>query len=243
MQTPFILHRSGVRSNVGKELRLHLNLKAVAIFPHDIDPAAGTITSKQIMEFEDRDVFICSTTFDPVYLSLALAPQAPAEAESVMSGWRRTGIYVVQIKADTTGRVNSFPFMDRPVPSYYLTKGDIANIRFAIEKLGEALLASGAQKVYLPIAGSNSITNMSELVKLTQGPLDPRSLDIISVHAMSSCSLGKSLNAFGQVKGIEQLFVNDASMLPGATGISPQMTIMAIVRRNVAAFLEKRRQT
>jgi choline dehydrogenase-like flavoprotein len=240
MQTPFLLRRSGVHAHVGKGLHLHLNLKAVAVFPQDIDPAAGTIMAKQVKEFEDRGIFIGSSTFDPVYLALALAPHGQAAVEEVMSGWRHAGIFVTQLKAQATGEVHALPFMDRPLPSYGLTRRDIAAFRFAIEKLGEVLLAAGARKVYLPIAGSGAVTNMAGVVRLAQGPIDPRTLDLVSVHAMASCRLGHALDAFGQVKNVAGLYVNDASMLPEATGINPQMTLMAVARRNVMAFLEKR---
>ncbi|MBY0428118.1 MAG: GMC family oxidoreductase [Alphaproteobacteria bacterium] len=240
MQTPFILRRSGVKTEVGHGLQLHLNLKAVAIFPQDISPAMGTVMSKQVKEFDDRDLFICSSTFDPVYLALALAAHGQKVVESVMSGWQNASIYVAQVKADTSGQVHALPMMDRPMPTYSLTKNDISNFRFAIEQMGEVLLASGAKEIYLPIAGTGPVRTMSEVRKLAQGSLNPRALDLVSVHAMSSCRLGTALDAFGQVKGVNRLFVNDASMLPEATGVNPQMTIMAIAMRNALAFLDNK---
>jgi cholesterol oxidase len=55
---------------------------------------------------------------------------------------------------------------------------------------------------------------------------------------MASCRLGRALDPYGGVKGVQGLYVNDASMLPDATGVSPQMTIMAVTRRNLTRFLE-----
>jgi choline dehydrogenase-like flavoprotein len=238
MQTPLLLRRSGIKHQVGYGLHLHLNLKAVALFPHDIDPAAATIVSKQVKEFEDRDIFIASSTFDPVYLALALAPHGQAAVENVMAQWRQSGIFVAQLKAEATGRVHVLPGMNRPFPVYRLTNGDLANIRFAIEKLGDVLLASGARQVYLPVAGSGRVSRQADVTAIAQGHIDPRALDLVSVHAMASCRLGRALDPYGGVKGVQGLYVNDASMLPDATGVSPQMTIMAVTRRNLTRFLE-----
>jgi choline dehydrogenase-like flavoprotein len=128
--------------------------------------------------------------------------------------------------------------MNRPFPVYRLTNGDLANIRFAIEKLGDVLLASGARQVYLPVAGSGRVSRQADVTAIAQGHIDPRALDLVSVHAMASCRLGRALDPYGGVKGVQGLYVNDASMLPDATGVSPQMTIMAVTRRNLTRFLE-----
>jgi choline dehydrogenase-like flavoprotein len=240
MQTPYLLARSGVGHAAGQGLQLHLNLKAVAVFRDDIDPGAGTILTKQVKEFEDRDIYLATTTFDPVYLALAMAPHGPAEVDAVMADWRRAGIFMAQLKADATGRVRALPLVDRPVASYRLTRRDIANFRFAIEQLGEVLLAAGAEKVFLPVAGSGAVTDRAGVRRIAEGRIDVKALDLVCVHAHASCGLGRALDAFGQVQGVRGLHVNDASMLPDAPGVSPQMTIMALARRNVLDFLERR---
>ena len=44
-------------------------------------------------------------------------------------------------------------------------------------------------------------------------------------------------NSFGQLRGVEHVYVNDASLLPTAPGVNPQGTIMAIARRNALHYL------
>ena len=48
------------------------------------------------------------------------------------------------------------------------------------------------------------------------------------------------LDPFGRVKGLQALYVNDASALPEATNVNPQMSVMAMSMRNVEAYLNER---
>ena len=240
MQTPLLLRRSGITHRVGHGLHLHLNLKAVAVFPDDVDPGRATIMTKQVKEFDDRDIFIAPSAFDPAYLALALAPHGENAVEKVMGQWRHSGIFVAQIKAEGTGRVHVVPGLGRPMPAYNLTAGDLANIRFAIRKLGELLFAAGATRVYLPIGGSGTVHSPSEAAAVADEQIDLRALDLVSVHALASCRLGHALDSYGKARNVEGVYVNDASMLPEATGVNPQMTIMAVTRRNVMHFLDLR---
>ena len=54
---------------------------------------------------------------------------------------------------------------------------------------------------------------------------------------MSSARSGEESNSitdyFGKLKNFKNIFINDASILPGATGESPQASIMAFAKHNV----------
>lgn len=240
MQSPHLLRASGIAQGVGEGLHIHLNLKAVALFPDDLDPGAGTIMAAQVKEFGDRDLFIGASNFDPVYLALTLAPHGAEAVERVMADWRRASIYVGQVKASATGSVRRLPGIDRPMPRYGINDADLANIRFALERMAEILFAAGAHTVYLPLAGSGSLTSLEETRRLLSRPIPPKALDLLSVHALASCGLGRALDPWGRVKGFDNLLVNDAAMLPEATGVNPQLTIMAMARRNAGAWLDRK---
>jgi len=57
----------------------------------------------------------------------------------------------------------------------------------------------------------------------------------MTVHLFGSCPLGQAVDPWGQVIG--GLYINDGSLLPGALGVNPQGTIMAVARRNIQHFL------
>lgn len=57
---------------------------------------------------------------------------------------------------------------------------------------------------------------------------------------MGGCLRGVATDAFGRVNEYENLFVNDASLLPGYLGCNPYMTITALAERNTEAILPDR---
>ena len=64
----------------------------------------------------------------------------------------------------------------------------------------------------------------------------------MTVHLTSSVRMGEdasraAADSFGRIRGVANLMVNDASLLPDAPGVNPQAAIMAIAARNVDHFL------
>ncbi|MUL81727.1 MULTISPECIES: GMC oxidoreductase [unclassified Mycolicibacterium] len=62
-----------------------------------------------------------------------------------------------------------------------------------------------------------------------------------TVHPLGGCVRGDATDAFGRVDGYENLYVNDASLIPGYLGCNPFMSITALAERNIEAVLEGRR--
>ncbi|KLI08583.1 cholesterol oxidase [Mycolicibacterium conceptionense] len=61
-----------------------------------------------------------------------------------------------------------------------------------------------------------------------------------TVHPLGGCVRGAATDAFGRVKGYQNLYVNDASLIPGYLGCNPFMSITALAERNIEAVLEGR---
>jgi choline dehydrogenase-like flavoprotein len=51
----------------------------------------------------------------------------------------------------------------------------------------------------------------------------------------------QAVDSFGRLKGYDNVIVADGSVLPGAPGVNPQGTIMALAMRAADAFLAGRR--
>ena len=73
--------------------------------------------------------------------------------------------------------------------------------------------------------------------KEVSNTLNIKRLHLISVHGMSSLRGGQEesqlTDYLGKLKNFRNIFVNDASILPGNTGESPQASIMSFVKHNV----------
>lgn len=62
-----------------------------------------------------------------------------------------------------------------------------------------------------------------------------------TVHPLGGCVRGRATDAYGRVYGYRNLFVNDASLLPGHLGCNPFMTVTALAERNIEGILQDRR--
>ena len=99
----------------------------------------------------------------------------------------------------------------------------------------------------LPIACKNvkgipSIKRAEELKKLLK-VLPSGITDITTIHLFSSCPMGEdvkhcAVNSYGKLHYYLNIYLSDASILPGPPGINPQFLIMEIACRNALRFLE-----
>ena len=61
-----------------------------------------------------------------------------------------------------------------------------------------------------------------------------------TVHPLGGCVRGAVTDEFGRVHGYDNLYVNDASLIPGYLGCNPFMTITALAERNIEGILQGR---
>ena len=50
----------------------------------------------------------------------------------------------------------------------------------------------------------------------------------ICYHPLGGCVLGKATDQYGRVKGVDNLYVIDGSLIPGTIGVNPFLTITAL---------------
>jgi cholesterol oxidase len=61
-----------------------------------------------------------------------------------------------------------------------------------------------------------------------------------TVHPLGGCVRGAATDGFGRVMRYDNLYVNDASLLPGYLGCNPFMSITALAERNIEGVLQGR---
>ena len=110
-----------------------------------------------------------------------------------------------------------------------------------MEKLGKLLFSCGATHIYPSIKGQASFTQRN--FNNIGSNIDKKNLRLFTVHLMGTCPIGNNENACtkenGQLKGEENIYISDSSLIPTSLGVNPQGTIMAICRKNAVQFLEK----
>ena len=245
VQTPVLLAGSRLGNRwVGRNLLVHPNAKAVAIYDQEVVGWQGTIQGYQVHEFLDEGLMM-ATTFVPPALLVASLPYFGDELMAVMRDFNRMVTAGVLVEDSTSGRVRRGPG-GQAIMTYRLTPRDLAQMLRGLALLTEIYFASGAKRVLLPIEGLPSVDSPDEIAKIFSYPLDPTELEVLTVHAMGTARLSSTpergaCDARGQVWGHDSLYVADASLFPAPLGVNPQLTIMALATQVAAGIAEERR--
>jgi choline dehydrogenase-like flavoprotein len=239
VQTPFLLKKSSLSRNAGKRLEFHMNFKVVAKFDHVVDAEKSTVSLNFVREFEDEGALISPANFRLPFVLSTLAHHDNSKLKQVVAESNRYGLFVTQIQSKSVARVRTT--FDSPFMTYKFHKDDLASLRINMIRTGQLLLASGCEEILFPVQGMGPVTTLEE-VERAAGKLQPKDIELVTVHAMSSCPMGRRKNGAvvdenGQVFGYDNLYVCDASVLPTNIGESPQATIMAFAHEIVARHL------
>jgi choline dehydrogenase-like flavoprotein len=237
IQTPAVLHRSGIRGRIGSGLKLHPTIKIAARFPQRLDHIE--VPMYRVTEFAPN-LTIGGSASRRGHVALALADSS-AEYGDALASWEHVAVYYTAIRSDGDGRVVGLPGLRSPVVTYRLTDADMSRLARGLVHLGEILLAAGATELYPSVAGATVAQRRDDLFGWWDSVTRSRA-NLMTVHLTSTVRMGEDrartgADSFGRVWDYENLRVNDASLLPEAPGVNPQAAIMAIAARNSDEFL------
>jgi choline dehydrogenase-like flavoprotein len=146
--------------------------------------------------------------------------------------------------ADTgTGRVRNVRGLGTQV-FYQLNDADAARVVRGVELTAKALFAAGARRMLLPIDGTAEIRSPEQMRSLLARPVPKRSIQLYSIHLMGTARMSEDprrgvTDSYGAFHGVPGLFVADASLFPGPTGINPMETVIALAMRNARRLIER----
>jgi choline dehydrogenase-like flavoprotein len=128
-----------------------------------------------------------------------------------------------------------------PLVRYHLSDADLTELAGGLRDLCRCLFAAGATTIYPCVAGAPALCHEGDL-SLLPDRLHPAHANLMTVHLFSSCPMGErrewsTADSFGRVHGERNLWIADASLLPGPPSVNPQGTVMAIARRNAQFML------
>lgn len=237
VQTPALLQRSGLRRGIGGGLKVHPTVKVVARMPEVLDH--DDVPMERITEFAPS-IAIGGSASRRGHLGLALA-DAGADPWPLLDDWEQRFVYYASIRSDAGGRVLALPGLAAPLVTYRLTDGDLSRLARGLVHLGEALFAAGATELHASATGAPVARSVADLGAWWDA-IDRRRANLMTVHLTSSVRMGEDVrrggvDSFGAVRGVDNLRVSDASLLPEAPGVNPQAAIMTIAARNAAHLL------
>src|SRR5207244_11663994 len=123
-----------------------------------------------------------------------------------------------------------------PLITYKLNKHDTRRMVRGLAHTAEIFLAAGARAVLTGLPGLGPVSDKSQLDELKEEAVKPGSLKLTAFHPVGTARMGADpsssvVGPYGEMHGVRNLFVADASVLPGCPAVNPQITIMAFATR------------
>lgn len=242
VHTPALLLRSGLKQNIGQTLRMHPTIKTMAQFDFEVNAEQSRLPLYAITEFMP-DKRIGGSVFLPGFFGMALGEDWQ-NRKSLLPARKNTGMYYAMARAEAKGSILPLPLSPEPLVRYQCTPHDLSLLQQGLFSLAEAMFAVGAKKVIPSISGHEGWRNMDEVRIGLHGEMPRSRTNLMTIHIFSSCVGGENpdlcaTDSFGRVRGIANLTVADASQIPEAPGVNPQLTVMAVALRAAHFFLSQ----
>lgn len=236
LHTPLLLMASGIRHpGIGRGITLHPALRISAYFDDVLNGWDGAMQSVYSHHFADEGIQLTGV-YVPTNLIAAALPGVGAEHRRYVEKIPHLGIFGAMVHDDGGGTVRPNPFGREPILTYRMEPRDLVRLRRSITLLCELAFAGGAREVYPPIFGLPAIRSMDEARRIEEMPLDARRIECIASHPLGSARMGNEprrgvTSPWGEVYGVNGLFVADGSVLPTSIGVNSQVAIMSMATR------------
>lgn len=243
---PALLLRSGInwQGRVGKRTFLHPVIAVLGDYEQEIHPWYGAPQSVHCHDPIDRgpDKVGYFLEAAPVHPMIA-ATSVPLFGEAHAAVMRRVKHMSAQIALtvdgllpyddggtvtiDKTGRMR----LDYPVRPFL-----VEAMRDAHLTLARVHLAAGARAVMSAHVEPIALTSEADLPRLKAAPYGALEHVIFSAHQMGGCTMGSDpsrsvVDTRHQLRGVDNLFVVDGSVLPTSLGVNPSQTVYALAHR------------
>lgn len=235
LHSPALLLKNRIGNrHTGKHLRIHPSMRVSAIYDEVIKGWEGVPQSFHVHEFEEEGIFL-QGQFVPPGVEAPMLPGIGIEHRTLMENYDRLASFGALISDESEGRIHALPD-GKPFATYRLNKRDFHKLLRAAAITADLFFASGAKKVFFPIFSMPSASSPLELNKLFELVKKPNQIEMMAFHPMGTLRMSAdpdegAVDINGEVYGVKNLFVTDASIFPTSTRINPQLTIMAMATR------------
>jgi len=233
LETPALLLRSGVGGRAGQGLQFHSSVHVTARFAEPVHGYYGPTMAYAVDELSDvhghrgPGAMIESVTVHPIVAASALPGFGAAHA-AAMAELPNLARALIVIHDRTRGTMSA-----EGAVRYELAPEDMERLRAGMIGAASCYLNAGAEEVLLPINGAAPIRREADLAAVKTRSLRPSDLALLyAVHLFGGAAMAGSpeqgvCDASGAVFGVRGLYVACASSLPTATGVNPQITVIA----------------
>jgi choline dehydrogenase-like flavoprotein len=128
---------------------------------------------------------------------------------------------------------------------YEPSAGDRRKLADALIELGHILFAAGAKRVMVPAWNDYEFTHPNQLSELIPITMEPEEIVLGTGHPQGGNAISTSpergvVGPDLRVHGWENLYVCDASVIPSALTVNPQLTVMALAHYAAPGIAEGR---
>jgi choline dehydrogenase-like flavoprotein len=231
-ETPGLLRRSGIGTHprLGRNLALHPAAMLAGRFDEDVVAWHGVLQSAAVHEFHESDGVLIEATSTPPGMGSMVFPGYGAE----LLGWLDRAPQVATFGAMVADRgVGSvLSVRGETLVRYNIARDDVAKLVVALEAMGRLLFAAGAVEVLTGLPGAPTVTSLPALQEELRSA-NPRSLHLAAFHPTGTAAAGADeqlcpVDERGQLRGVDGMWVADASILPSSPEVNPQLSIMAM---------------
>lgn len=230
-ETPLLLRRSGVgrHPRLGRNMAVHPAVGVAGRFDEPVVAWRGVLQSAAVDEFHERLGILVEATATPPGMGSMQLPGVGRELLDELAGAGHLASLGAMVADAPAGRVLG---RRRALLRYDLTPRDGARLVQAIDVMARVLFAAGASEVLTGIPSRPRVRGVAELEEALAGA-DARQLHVAAFHPVGTAAAGRDSGRFpvderGALRGVEGLWVADASILPTCPEVNPQVTIMAL---------------
>ena len=240
INTPYLLLKNKLLKfeKKQKQFEFHINFKIIVKFKKEINLNSSNrfdpnlpVSIYFLREFEKEGVLLSAANSELPYMLATCSHFNDQIKKDLYENFKNYAMYIYQIKSNSLGRIKSF--LGNPFVEYEYNPNDNNEIKKAINRTSDFFLKGDAEFILYPFENSLPIKSIKDAEYLSNN-FNPKKLHSVSVHGMSSMRSGigedSKTDYYGKLKTLDNVYINDASILPGNTGESPQASIMAFAK-------------
>lgn len=235
LHTPMIMQRSGIthRGSVGGTLAAHITNGVIGIYDRPMEPWVGATQGWGALSQDIRGMKFESLWADPAGMLVkwgGVGEKFLSRLDEIHQMSLAAVVYRGECSGTVRGRRDGTPHATLKIPNH------VAQTVFRGSKLVvDGMLKTGARAVHvgkLPGATDGEIRSLEQSELLLSKKLTPKMLTMTANHIFCSVRMTADENTpvdqNGAVRGVQGLYVMDASILPSPSAVNPQATIMAL---------------
>lgn len=251
INSPMLLLKSGINPGglVGTRTFLHPTIALPAIHEQQIAGWSGAPQSVGSHEFADRGdkmgFFLECPPLQPMLASTAHNGFGLSQAEFMRQLPHLSAVIALMIDGigDDPGATVTLRRDGRPAVTYQSSPRFEEGLKAATIALARAQLAAGAKKAMTLHNDPIVLTTEADLARLEAAPYGLLEHQMFTAHQMGGCTMGTDprtsvVDPEHRLRGADNVFVIDGSVLPSGLGVNPSETIYALAHRASAFVID-----